>query len=38
MTCVIPAWQVLEVLDMPELKQPRDEVFHRAEDEALRPR
>jgi hypothetical protein len=31
MTCVIPAWQVLEVLDMPELKNPRDEAFASAE-------
>jgi len=27
MTCVIPAWQILEVLDMPELKAPRDMLF-----------
>jgi hypothetical protein len=27
MTCVIPAWQIMEVLDMPPLKGPRDEYF-----------
>jgi hypothetical protein len=24
MTCVIPAWHIGEVLDMPRLKEPRD--------------
>jgi len=27
MTCVIPAWHIMEVLDMPQLKGPRDEHF-----------
>ena len=27
MTCVIPSWQIMEVLDMPKLKGPRDAVF-----------
>lgn len=27
MTCVIPAWQIMEVLDMPQLKGPRDAIF-----------
>jgi hypothetical protein len=26
MTCVIPAWEILEVLDMPSLKGPRDAI------------
>jgi hypothetical protein len=31
MTCVIPAWQICEVLDMPKLKGPRDKAIAEAE-------
>jgi hypothetical protein len=31
MTCVIPAWQIMEVLDLPSLKGPRDDFFSAAE-------
>jgi hypothetical protein len=31
MTCVIPAWDIMEVLDMPELKSPRDAYFAKAQ-------
>lgn len=31
MTCVIPAWQILEVLDMPKFKGPRDKAIAEAE-------
>jgi len=33
MTCVLPAWSILEVLDMPKVKEPRD-----AADEEVKPR
>jgi hypothetical protein len=33
MTCVVPAWQLLEVLDMPELKKLRQPEIDRVEEE-----
>ena len=33
MTCVIPSWQIMEVLDMPKLKGPRDAVFAAVKEE-----
>jgi hypothetical protein len=37
MTCVVPAWQIMEVFDMPELKGPR-EAFFAASAERLKRR
>ena len=35
MTCVIPAWHILEVLQMPSIKTPRDAYFKKVIDEEI---